>query len=215
MSDSTQPTNQEPNNQPQAQENNAPEQTFSKNDVQKILEEAKKYKSLALDYESKFKQREVDELTKNQKWQELAELKEKEAEKLKSDLDGFKTAFIRKEKLNALKEAALQQGIRKEALSDLRDVDFPEIKLETNPEGDFTVQGADKAIQRLKTLRPFWFQTSAPPVNSTSPVVTGDGSAVSHEAIYKLQDEYKKNPNAANADKLKGALLQFKKQASK
>ncbi|NCX93651.1 MAG: hypothetical protein EBX40_03130, partial [Gammaproteobacteria bacterium] len=76
-----------------------------------------------------------------------------------------------------------------------------------------SVSGADKAIQRLKALRPHWFQSSIPAVNSSSPVVTGDGSSISFDNVKKLQDEYKKNPSAENADKYKNALLQFKKQA--
>lgn len=211
MSDSTQPTN----NNEQVPPPEAPqEQTYSKNDVQKILEEAKKYKALVSDYENKMKQKEVEELTKNQKWQELAELNEKAAREAIEEKDKLKNAIINKEKMSAIREAAIQAGLRKESIPDLRLIDFPEIKLETNSEGEFNATGADKAIQRLKTLRPHWFQTAAPSINSSSPVVTGDGNSVTYEAVKKLQDEYSKNPNRANADKLTGALLQFKKQGN-
>lgn len=212
MSDSAQPN---PEQAPEQTNNNAPEQSFTKDDVQKIIDEAKKYKSMVSDFENKLKAKEIEDLTKNQKWQELAELNEKMANDAIQEREKYKSAFANKEKMSALREAALQSGIRKESIPDLRLIDFPEIRLEANSEGEFTASGADKAIQRLKTLRPHWFQNAAPSVNSSSPVVTGDGGQLTADAVMKLQSEYNKNPNAANADKLKGAIFQFKKQAAK
>lgn len=210
MSDSTQPAEQ---NAPQPEPTQ--EQATQPDINQKLIEELKIARAKAQEYENKFKQREVDELTKNQQWQQLAELKEKEAADAVSERDRLKNAFVTKEKMSALREAALQAGLRKEAIGDLRLLDFPEIKLESNGEGEFTAQGADKAIQRLKTLKPHWFQTPVPSINSSSPTATGGDGSVTYETVKKLQDDYTKNPNSANAEKLKGALLQFKKQGTK
>jgi hypothetical protein len=197
----------------QAPEQPAQEQTFTKSEVQRILDEAKAYKAKVQEFESKMKAKEVEELTANQKWKELAELKEREAAEASEKAEKLKSAIINKEKISAIKEAALQAGLRKESIPDLRLIDFPEVTLQNSSEGEFSVSGADKAIQRLKALRPHWFQSSIPSVNSSSPVVTGDGSSISFDNVKKLQDEYKKNPSAENADKYKNALLQFKKQA--
>jgi len=197
----------------QPEQNNAPEQTFTRSEVQKILEEAKSYKARVQEYEAKMKAKEVEELTANQRWKELAELKEREALDAMEKAEKLKAAVVQKEKISALKEAALQAGIRKESLPDLRLIDFPELNLQNGNEGEFTVTGADKAIQRLKALRPHWFQSSIPTVNSASPVVTGDGSSITFDDVKKLQNEYQKNPSAENADKYKSALIQFKKQA--
>lgn len=199
--------------EPQAEQNNAPEQTFTRSEVQKIIEEAKAYKVKMQEYESRMKAKEVEELTANQRWKELAELKEREAHEAMDKAEKLKSGIMAKEKISALKEAALQAGIRKESIPDLRLIDFPELSLQYGNEGDFTVQGADKAIQRLKSLRPHWFQSSIPAVNSASPVVTGDGSSISFNDVKRLQEEYQKNPSAQNADKYKSALIQFKKQA--
>jgi hypothetical protein len=197
----------------QAPEQSAQEQTFTKTEVQRILDEAKSYKAKVQEFEAKMKAKEVEELTANQKWKELAELKEREAAEASEKAEKLKSAIINKEKISAIKEAALQAGLRKESIPDLRLIDFPEVTLQNSSEGEFSVSGADKAIQRLKALRPHWFQSSIPSVNSSSPVVTGDGSSISFDNVKKLQDEYKKNPSAENADKYKNALLQFKKQA--
>lgn len=196
-----------------APEANAPEQTFTKSEVQKILEEAKTYKARVQEYEQKMKAKEVEELTANQRWKELAELKEREAMEAMEKAEKLKAAVVQKEKISALKEAAMQAGIRKESIPDLRLIDFPEVNLQNGNEGEFTVTGADKAIQRLKALRPHWFQSSIPSVNSASPVVTGDGSSITFDDVKKAQAEYNKNPSAQNADKYKSALIQFKKQA--
>ena len=201
--------NQSPQSQEPAQ---APEQTFTKSEVQKILEEAKSYKARVAEYEAKMKAKEVEELTANQRWKELAELKEREAVDAIEKAEKLKAAVVQKEKISALKEAALQAGIRKESLPDLRLIDFPEVNLQNGNEGEFTVTGADKAIQRLKALRPHWFQSSIPTVNSASPVVTGDGG-ITFDDVKKAQADYTKNPSAENADKYKNALIQFKKQA--
>lgn len=197
----------------QAPEQSTQEQTFTKTEVQRILDEAKSYKAKVQEFEAKMKAKEVEELTANQKWKELAELKEREAAEASEKAEKLKSAIINKEKISAIKEAALQAGLRKESIPDLRLIDFPEVTLQNSSEGEFSVSGADKAIQRLKALRPHWFQSSIPSVNSSSPVVTGDGSSISFDNVKKLQDEYKKNPSAENADKYKNALLQFKKQA--
>lgn len=195
-----------------APETQAPEQTFTKSEVQKILEEAKAYKVKVQEYEAKMKQKEVEELTANQRWKELAELKEREAMEVKEKAEKLKAAIVHKEKMSALKEAALAAGIRKESLPDLRLIDFPEVALQNGNEGEFSVSGADKAIQRLRALRPHWFSSSIPTVNSSSPVVTGDGG-ITFDDVKKAQAEYNKNPSAQNADKYKTALIQFKKQA--
>ena len=142
---------------------------------QKILEELKKAKLEAKEAKDRLKTRETEELTKNQQYKELAELREKEALEAREETERYKTAVVKREKMSAIREAAIQSGIRKESIPDLRLIDFPELTLETNSEGEFTTAGADKAIQRLKTLRPHWFKPNVPKVNSDSPIVTGDG----------------------------------------
>lgn len=211
MSDSTQPAETEPVKSETPQQ---PEQPKAPDINAKLMEELNKYRAKAVELENKFKQKEVEELTKNQKWQELAELKEKEASEALAERDKLKNAFVQKEKMSAIREAAIQSGLRKESIPDLRLIDFPEIKLETNSEGEFNVSGADKAIQRLKTLRPHWFQNAVPNINSSSPVVTGDSNSITLDKIKEIEKEYNKNPNRANGEKLTGALLQFKKQAN-
>ena len=184
---------------------------------QKLMEELKKSKEKAKELETKIKQREVEDLKANQHWQQLAELKEKEANEAKEEATKLKTAVINDKKMTALREAAMGAGLRKESIDDLALIDFPELTLETVGEGKFTATGADKAVQRLKTLRPHWFKSGAPKVNTSSPEVTGDGSGAlaAEQAMDAAQLEYDKNKTPANAEKLKSAIIAYKRAGAK
>lgn len=177
--------------------------TYTKAEMDKIISEAKKYRGQADDYKKQIKKRELDELEKNNEWQNIAKIKSEEAETLRAETEKLKTAFVTKEKMSAVKEAAMLAGLRKESIQDLRLIDFPEIRLETNSEGEFTVSGADKAVLRLKSLRPHWFNNAAPQVNTQTPAVTNSGSNISWADFKKIEAEYKKTPNRENEQKLR------------
>lgn len=215
MSDSAQqqPTNQEaPKPQEQAQQ---PEKTYSAKDMERLVSELTTYKTKAVELENKFKNQELEQAKASQEWQKVAQLHEQTAKEYQEKLEGLKKAVVKDKKMSAIREEAIKNGIRKESITDLGILDYPELKLDTDDEGKFLVEGADKAIQRLKTLRPHWFQSAAPQVNAQSPSVTGAGGSVSWDDLKKLESEYKKNPNPANADKYKSALLAYKAAGTK
>jgi hypothetical protein len=208
MSDST----QEPNNnegminadeKKTKEAEQAPAPTYSKAEFDRVLQEAKKFKDMAKDFEKKIKDRELSELEKNNEWQRIAEMKQKETEEAQAERDRLKEAFVSREKSSAIREAALAAGLRKESVQDLRLIDFPEIKLETNSDGEFSVSGADKAVTRLKTLRPHWFSSAAPKVNTDTPQVTNSGSNISWAEFKKIESEYRKSPTRENEQKLR------------
>lgn len=205
MSDSTQLDQDQIENKPADTIEAAPkdEITYTKAEMDKIISEAKKYRGQADDYKKQIKKRELDELEKNNEWQNIAKIKSEEAETLRAETEKLKTAFVTKEKMSAVKEAAMLAGLRKESIQDLRLIDFPEIRLETNSEGEFTVSGADKAVLRLKSLRPHWFNNAAPQVNTQTPAVTNSGSNISWADFKKIEAEYKKTPNRENEQKLR------------
>lgn len=209
MSESTQEqTNEEVKDQ--TTNETPPEETqepkYSKAEFDRMVARAKKADDLAREYEKKFKDREIAELEKNNEWQRIAEMKQKEAEDAKAETDKFKNAFVSKQKESAIREAAMAAGLRKESIQDLRLIDFPEIKLETNSEGEFTVSGADKAVMRLKSLRPHWFSTAAPKVNTDTPQVTNSGSTISWAEYKKIESEYNRSQTRENAEKLRQAM---------
>ena len=173
-----QPPVNEPVNEPQEKPN-------------KILAELEKYKKMAKELESKMKNSEIEKAKKDQEWQRVAEIKEQEAREAQEKLDKFKNGFINDKKLTSIREEAIKAGIRKESMDDLRLIDFPEISLDPTDEGNFVVSGADKAVQRLKALRPHWFSSPTPTVNTTTPSVNG-ASKISLEDLRTAELEAKK-----------------------
>jgi len=213
MSDSAQPNE----NQTQSTETAPPppEKTYSAKDVERIVNELTQYKTKAIELENKFKNQELEQAKASQEWQKVAELHEKTAKEYQDKFERFKSAVVSDKKLSAIREEAIKAGIRKESLADLGILDYPEVKLDTDSEGNFLVEGADKAVQRLKTLRGHWFQSVAPKVHAESPSVTGAGNQVSWDDLKKLELDYKKNPNSANAENYKKALLAYKAAGAK
>lgn len=211
MSDSAQPNQAAEQPKQETQQ----EKTYAEKDVQRIVGELENYKKRAMELENKFKNQELEAAKANQEWQRVAQLHEEAAKEYQSKFENFKKAVVSDKKLSAIREEAIRNGIRKESIADLGILDYPEVKLDADNEGNFLVDGADKAVQRLKTLRPHWFQSAAPKVHAESPSVTGAGNQVSWDDLKKLELDYKKNPNSANAENYKKALLAFKAAGAK
>lgn len=199
--------------QPQEQPPEAPVvETVPKAEIEKYASQIKELERKHNEAMQKLKEKEMFELQKNQEWQKVAEIKENEAKEYQSKYEGLKEALVRREKYNALAQAALTGGIRKEAISDLSLVDLNDLKVETTKDGNVNVLGAEKMIQKLKTLKPHWFQSSQPNVNPKSPSATSTSTATSFENLKKLEQDYKKNPMSKQAETAyREALLAFKK----
>lgn len=204
MSDSTQDQPELVTEQPAAAE-----PTYSASEMRKVAEELSKMKAAAAEAATKLKQREMDDLAKNNEWQKVAEIKEREAAEAAESLNKFKSAFVQDKKMGSIRELAIQSGLRKESIQDLRYIDFPEVKIETNNEGEFVVSGSDKAIQRLKATRPHWFTSSPPSVNTASPGVTNSQNTVTYADLRKAQVEAEKTGKYENYKEL---LFKFKAQ---
>lgn len=157
------------------------------------------------------KAREMSDLQKNAEWQKVAEIKEKESIESKNKYNELKEAMVRREKYNALVQAALAGGILPEARGDLAHIDLKEMKIDTNDEGDFSVIGADKLVQKLKTLKPHWFKSLAPNINPTTPSATSSSAASSWDNLKKLEAAWKKTNSKADEAAYRDALLAMKK----
>ncbi len=180
--------NQTPQTEPQAEPQNDPTPEPKPN---KLVAELEKYKKMAKELESKVKNSEIEKAKKDQEWQRVAEIKEQEAREAQEKLDKFKNGFITDKKLTSIREEALRAGLRKESIDDLSLIDFPEISLDPTDEGNFMVSGADKAVQRLKAIRPHWFSNPTPTVNTNTPSVNG-ASKISIEDLKTAELEAKK-----------------------
>lgn len=190
-----------------------PEETVSKDVFERYKSDAFKYKSKVKELEKELEDKKLKALKDSQNWEEIAKLKEQEAEEAKSDRDRLKQAVIDKEKFSSLRAEALKSGINPASLPDLELLDFAEISIETTNQGKILVHGADKAIQNLKMLRPHWFQAKPATINPSTPETLQTTSGIISVAdLEKLQGEYKKNPNSANEKAYREAITKFKNQ---
>jgi hypothetical protein len=166
-----------------------------KHELKKVLDELHGYKKQAREYESQLKTREVEEMKQREEWQKVAELREQEAMKAREEADSLRNSFMSAKKYDALKAAALSNGIKPEALEDLELIDFSDqVALETTSTGRVNVLGADEAIRELKARKPYWFGKSMGNVNHSSPDVVS-GEPVTLDKIMELQAEARKSGN--------------------
>lgn len=186
-----------------------PPRTYTQEEFLASQKRASDYELKVKEFEKKIKDDEIKKLENKNQWQEVSKIKEAEAAEANANLAKFKNAFIHTQKMTAMREEALRSKIRKESLSDLSLLDFPELQIQTDSEGDVKVSGADKAIQRLKTLRPHWFESGAPNVNTNSPTVTSGSNAVTYEDVKKAQEIARKT---GNYEDYKTVILKFKEQ---
>lgn len=203
------PANETKNEAPPAVE--TPIETVPLAELEKTVKALKELEGKYNLAQEEARKREMKELEKNNEWQKVAEIKEKEAELQKNKYEGLKEAMVRREKYNALMLAATSGGILREAIPDLATVDLKDLKIETNSEGDFSVTGADRMVQKLKTLKPHWFRTSSPNINPATPSATSSSQPSDWENLKKLETEYKKNPTKANESAYRAVLMSFKK----
>lgn len=159
----------------------------------------------------------ITELTKKQKWEEIAKIREQERDDYKQKHDGLIGSLVAEKKFGALKEAGLKAGIRPEALPDLELLDFDEVSVEHTSNGKILVTGALQAIANLKTLKPHWFSSKPATVNSQSPQTTSPPApqgSVSMKMLLEAEAKYKKSGSPSDRDAYAGLARQFNKENS-
>lgn len=184
-------------------------------DKQRAIDDLMKVKALLresnakiAENESSAKKAEESRLRQNEEWRKLAELKGEEAEEAIKRADGLKEGLVRDKKYSSLKEAALQSGIRKEALDDLELLDLTDISVEYTSTGRMNALGVKEYVDRLKTIRPHWFGRRGTNINSGTPetVMTGQ---VTYKQLLEAESKAKDTGDYAPYQKL---VLEFKKQ---
>lgn len=208
MSDVTETKPDETKSEKVVEKKEAEVQTVSKEDLDRALKDLHKYKAQAKEFEAKVKTIETDQMKKNQQWQELAELREKEAKEAREEKERLKESLVFDKKYSAVKEAAMAAGIRKEAVNDLELLDFSDVQIETTSTGRINILGADKAVDRLKTLKPHWFGGKGNKVNSDVPDVQ-TGGQITMKQINEAEEKAKKSGDYAP---YKQVLAKFRQQ---
>jgi hypothetical protein len=131
----------------------------------------------------------------------LAELKQQEAESYREKYEGLTSTIVEDKKFSAVKTAAIQAGIRKDALDDLEFLSLEDVVIETTSTGRHNILGAEQFIAKLKTTRPHWFSSKTRGINADVPEVTG-ASKVTSQEIIKAENEARKSGDWAPVKKL-------------
>lgn len=180
----TAPQQQEPIQEPK-------EETVSKAEFDRVMSDMHKFKSQLREITSASQEEKERLLREQNNWQELAELKDKEAKEYKDRIEAIQSSLVQKEKFSAIKDAAMKAGIRPEAVTDLELVGFDNVKIETTSTGRVNVLGVESAINHLKLSRPHWFGQTNTRVAGSTPNISNTG-LVSLDDLNKLSVEAKK-----------------------
>lgn len=186
-----------------------PVEVVPRDDHKRAIDDMHKYKKQAQELADKLKAKETEDLKKTQQWQQLAELKEQEAKDAKTEAENLKRAIVADKKYSALREHAITAGLRKEAIGDLDLVDLDDVSIETTSTGRVNVSGVDKAVAKLKLLKPHWFKDSAPQINAESPGVTNTGGQIDPKQIAAAEQLAKKT---GDYTQYRDLLLRYKSQ---
>lgn len=146
-------------------------------------------------------------------WKTVAEHHEVKAKEYEQKFSGLQAALVNEKKIAALTIEAQKHGINPAALADLELLDFPELSVETTSTGKILVSGQDRAIAKLKTLRPHWFTSSVPSVNPSSPNLGAPISdRVTLAELSAAEAAYTKTRSDADREKYQQMIKKYKAQ---
>lgn len=159
-----------------------------------MLADLVKLKALNKSYEEKIKADELLNLKKSQDWQKIAEMKEGEAKDALAKADKIQQSYISEKKFSAVKEHAVRLGIRKEALGDLEALSLDDVQVETTSMGRINIVGEASFAERLKTLKPHWFDSKPnTSVNMATPSIISSQGDVTVDMIMQAERDGKKS----------------------
>ena len=197
-----------------------PDPVVPKKAYDEVSSDLHKQKAVAKELTERLRSIEMAALKEKEDWKSVAELKDQrltEAEakvlEAESKVQKIQDGLIVRSKFDAIKAEAIKLGIHESAIEDLRFLDWSEINVV--PTSDIQgvkgigVTGVEKAMQRVKTQKPYLFKApGAPNVNVNTPGVV-DGADISFSTIYEAEKEAKKS---GNYGKYRELLTKFQAQ---
>ncbi len=171
-----------------------------------------KYKEKLKLREDQLKTIETEKLKGDQKWKELAEIKEREAQEAQEKYNKLNSAVVEDKKMTEIRKEAVKLGVRPQALDDLDVQNWSDVGIEFTSTGRVNVIGAAKAVERLKTIKPYLFdEPRAPGVNPGVPhVVPGQsGGPITVKDISTAEADAKKT---GDYSKYRELLVAFQRQ---
>ncbi len=174
-----------------------------------VKDDMHKYKEEARKNADALKATQEKEMRDKEQWKEFGQAKEKEATDWKTKYEALNSSNFERAKISAVREAALKLGLVDSAIDDLEMLDLKDVVVETTSTGRTQVIGAKSAAERIKSIRPHWFDNKrVPSVNGRMPEVeSGKDGQVSYADVVKLEAEAKKT---GDYTKYKEAVMKLK-----
>jgi hypothetical protein len=182
-------------------------------EVDRYKKDMLKYKEESAQLRQQLEEIKVKTHKEKDDWKSVSEHHEAKAKDYETKYTGLQLALVNEKKIAALSTEAVKQGINPASLPDLELLDFDEISVETTSNGKVLISGQDRAIAKLKTLRPHWFTSPSPGINPTSPGVrqTPSGS-VSMVELNAAEEQWKKTKSDSDKKAYYDLIQKYKSQ---
>ncbi len=143
-------------------------------------------------------------------WKALAEANELKAKEAEDRSEKLQSSFLEGKKFDAVRLACEKLNLRAEAVGDLDALDLKDVVVETTSTGKINVLGADKFADRLKTLKPHWFEAKGKPnVNTRGTGVRDSDGPITPQTIYEAEKAGRKSGDMSKYNEMH---LQYQKQ---
>lgn len=171
------------------------------------------YKTKMKELEQRLDGIKVQGFKEKEDWKEVARIHEEKAKELETKYSRLSESLVNREKYAKLAEEAVKHGINPAALPDLELIDFDELVVETTSTGKILVSGQDRAIAKLKTLRPHWFSKSVTSINPTTPSTTVvPNGVVTIADLNAAELQYKKTKSELDRRAYQELIFKYKSQ---
>lgn len=188
-------------------------QVVSRDAYENVKKDMLKFKQQTAEFQKRLDDMKINGHKEKEDWKSVASLHEEKAKDLETKYNGLKDSLVREKKIGALTIEAQKHGINPASISDLELLDFEEISVETTSTGKILVSGQDRAIQRLKTLRPHWFTANVPSVNTHTPTANKPLTGiVTMEDLNRAQAQYSKTKSDSDLQIYKDIIFKYKSQ---
>lgn len=134
-----------------------------KSAYQKVSDDMHKYKRELNEVKARLDKEAADRLASEKNFEQLWKNEKKradEAEELAKKKDSY---YVHTQKVSAIRAAAMEAGLRSEAMDDLELLDFDGVEVELTSNGRYLVHGAKEFAQSIKNKKPHWFKSGKPP----------------------------------------------------
>lgn len=186
-----------------------PKQEMSLAKLKQLERELNSEKAARKKAEQEVEIRKRQELKTKEDYKTLADQLEKELLEEKRKNDVTWSWFENNKKMDTIKAIAASQGLRKDALSILENMELDGVEVEKTSTGRINVLGADAFVSGLKTKMPFLFESKTAKINAENPQVNSGNGPITYERLMQLKEEWRKSgDSAAYSD----ALRKYKQQ---